>query len=97
MPTYEYECEACGHQFEEFQSFKSRPRRTCPACRKRKVKRRIGAGSGIIFRGSGFYETDYRSPEYRKQAEKESKAASPEAKKGDKKIDKKGPKASKEN
>jgi putative FmdB family regulatory protein len=70
MPTYEYECRSCGHTFEAFQSIKDRPLRRCPACGKG-VKRLIGTGAGIIFRGSGFYETDYRSEDYRKKAESE--------------------------
>lgn len=60
MPTYEYECEACNHTFEEFQSMSDQPLKTCPACKKRKLIRLIGAGAGIIFKGSGFYETDYK-------------------------------------
>jgi putative FmdB family regulatory protein len=76
MPTYEYECRSCGHRFEAFQSIKDRPLRRCPACGKG-VKRLIGAGAGIIFRGSGFYETDYRSEDYTKKArdEKPSKGS----------------------
>jgi len=68
VPTYEYECRSCGHRFEAFQSIKDKPLRKCPECGKG-VKRLIGAGAGIIFRGSGFYETDYRSSDYRKKAE----------------------------
>jgi putative FmdB family regulatory protein len=68
LPTYEYECRSCGHRFEAFQSITDRPLRKCPECGKG-VKRLIGAGAGIIFRGSGFYETDYRSDDYRKKAE----------------------------
>lgn len=59
MPTYEYECTACGHCFEKFQSMKDRPVRVCPVC-KGKVQRLISTGAGIIFKGSGFYETDYK-------------------------------------
>lgn len=75
MPTYEYECEACGHRFDLFQPMASDPIRTCPECRKRRVKRLIGAGAGIIFRGSGFYQTDYRSSEYKARAEADTTAA----------------------
>lgn len=71
MPTYEYECEACGEKFEKFQSITARPIRKCPACGKSKVRRLIGAGAGVIFKGSGFYQTDYRSESYRKAAEKD--------------------------
>lgn len=60
MPTYEYHCDACGHDFENFQSMSSAPLRKCPKCGKNKVKRLIGTGAGLIFKGSGFYITDYR-------------------------------------
>lgn len=60
MPTYEYECEACGHGFEKFQSMTDKTLRKCPVCKKMKLQRLIGAGAGIIFKGSGFYETDYK-------------------------------------
>jgi len=59
MPTYEYECKSCGYVFEQFQSMTEKPLQTCPEC-EGKVKRIIGAGAGIIFKGSGFYETDYK-------------------------------------
>ena len=75
MPTYEYACNACGHEFEKFQSITARPIRTCPECGLRKVRRLIGAGAGILFKGSGFYQTDYRSESYRKAAEKDKPAA----------------------
>ena len=75
MPTYDYECDACGHKFEKFQSITARPVRACPACGKRKVRRLIGMGAGVIFKGSGFYQTDYRSESYKKAAEKDKKAA----------------------
>ena len=60
MPTYEYECEECGHEFEIFQGITDKPLRRCPKCRKLKVRRLIGKGAGIIFKGSGFYITDSR-------------------------------------
>jgi len=83
MPTYDYECKACGYTFEKFQSITASPIRTCPKCRKRRVKRLIGTGAGIIFKGSGFYQTDYRSDSYKKAAEKD-KPPSADAKTGDK-------------
>jgi putative FmdB family regulatory protein len=68
MPTYEYECEACGHKFEKFQSIKAAPIRKCPECGKSKVRRLIGTGAGLLFKGSGFYITDYRADAYNKAA-----------------------------
>lgn len=61
MPTYDYECTSCGHAFEHFQSMLDKPLRKCPKCGA-KLKRLIGSGSGIIFKGSGFYQTDYKRP-----------------------------------
>ena len=74
MPTYDYECQKCGHRFEEFQSIKAEPLKTCPeeGCRG-KVRRLIGGGGGLLFRGSGFYITDYRSEGYKKAAKADSK------------------------
>ena len=66
MPTYEYRCENCGHEFEKFQSIIAKSLRRCPVCSKSTVKRLIGAGAGIIFKGSGFYQTDYRTESYKK-------------------------------
>ena len=60
MPTYAYECSACGHRFEEFQTMSAAVLRKCPACKKSKLQRLIGAGAGVIFKGSGFYQTDYK-------------------------------------
>lgn len=71
MPTYEYECEKCGHRFELFQAMSDPPRKRCPKCRGR-VRRLIGTGAGMIFKGSGFYITDYRSDSYKDQKKKES-------------------------
>lgn len=62
MPTYDYVCDACGHRFEEFQSMKDAALKDCPACKQPSLRRLIGAGAGIIFKGSGFYSTDYKSP-----------------------------------
>lgn len=62
MPTYEYVCNKCGHEFEAFQSMKDEPLDTCPECHQRTVKRLIGGGAGLIFKGSGFYITDYKKP-----------------------------------
>jgi len=73
MPTYEYVCDNCQHQFEQFQSIKAKPIRKCPQCGKLSVQRLIGAGAGIIFKGSGFYQTDYRSEGYKKAAESDKK------------------------
>lgn len=73
MPTYEYECKSCGLNFEKFQSITARPVRTCPKCGA-EVTRLISAGSGVIFKGSGFYETDYRSADYKRRAREESGA-----------------------
>ena len=84
MPTYEYECRKCGHQFEQFQSMTAKPLRSCPQCRGR-VKRLLGSGAGIIFKGSGFYQTDYRSKSYKEAAKKEPGARS--SKKEDKKTE----------
>ena len=83
MPTYDYECDACSHAFELFQSITDKHIRKCPECGKLKVRRLIGAGSTIIFKGSGFYQTDYRSEEYKSQqkAEKESSTADTKDKK----------------
>jgi len=75
MPTYDYRCDHCGHEFEQFQSMSASPLRKCPACGKMKLKRLIGTGAGVIFKGSGFYETDYRSESYKKAAEAEKKPA----------------------
>lgn len=68
MPTYEYRCEGCGYEFEQFQAITAKPLKTCPNCKRRALERLIGRGGGIIFKGSGFYETDYRSQAYKKAA-----------------------------
>lgn len=97
MPTYDYACDACGHEFEEFQSMSAQPLKKCPECGKNKLRRLIGIGAGVIFKGSGFYETDYRGDSYSKdkkadtekkpdKAEKKSDAK-PETKSDSKKSD----------
>ena len=74
MPTYEYQCDSCSHAFEQYQSIKDEPIKVCPVCQK-PVRRLIGSGGGILFKGSGFYQTDYRSSGYQKKAEAEKKPA----------------------
>ncbi|MDV5120473.1 MAG: zinc ribbon domain-containing protein [Candidatus Scalindua sp.] len=88
MPTYDYECNACNHTFELFQSITAGHIRKCPECGELKVKRLIGTGSTIIFKGSGFYQTDYRSEEY-KSRQKAEKSSSSSSDTKDKKKDKK--------
>ncbi|HEX3150046.1 MAG TPA: FmdB family zinc ribbon protein [Gemmataceae bacterium] len=75
MPTYDYKCDACGHQFEEMQSFTADLLKTCPKCGKDTLRRLFGTGAAILFKGGGFYETDYRSEGY-KSAEKADATAS---------------------
>jgi len=87
MPTYEYECAGCGHRFDAFQSITARPLKKCPECGKRELQRLIGTGAGIIFKGSGFYQTDYRSDEYKKAAKAEKESTSGGDKKSDDKKD----------
>ena len=84
MPTYDYKCDGCGHMEEVFQSMSDKPKRTCPKCKARKFKRLIGMGAGVIFKGSGFYETDYRSESYKKAAEAEKSGGKADGKKGEK-------------
>jgi putative FmdB family regulatory protein len=102
MPTYDYQCEACDHEFELFQQMSDSVKRKCPECSKLKLKRLIGTGAGVIFKGGGFYETDYRSDSYKKAADADKKASEP--KKADKtdgkkagSSDKKTPKTSETN
>lgn len=68
MPTYDYVCDACQHKFELFQGIKESPKKKCPECGKPKLRRLFGTGAAIVFKGSGFYQTDYRSDSYKKQA-----------------------------
>src|SRR5262245_3724970 len=71
MPTYDYSCDACDHEFEVFESISAEPQTKCPKCKKNKLRRLFGAGAGLIFKGSGFYQTDYRSDSYKKAADAE--------------------------
>jgi putative FmdB family regulatory protein len=87
MPTYDYECDACGHTFELFQSISEPVKKKCPECGKPKLRRLFGTGAAVVFKGSGFYQTDYRSESYKKGAEKDKPAAES---KGDSKSDSKG-------
>ncbi|MBL8816214.1 MAG: zinc ribbon domain-containing protein [Planctomyces sp.] len=75
MPTYEYKCNACQHTWDEFQPITSKPTKKCPSCGKQKAERIISAGGGIIFKGSGFYQTDYRSESYKKGADAAKKSS----------------------
>ena len=76
MPTYDYECDACGHEFELFQGINDPVQRKCPDCGKLKLRRLFGTGAAVVFKGSGFYQTDYRSDSYKKAAEKDKKKSS---------------------
>ena len=95
MPTYDYECQDCGHRFEKFQSMTARVMRKCPECGERTLERLIGPGGGFLFKGSGFYITDYRSKSYQDGKQSEAKpaktesSAPPKAAQPDKKPDKK--------
>lgn len=72
MPTYDYQCQSCGESFEQFQSITAKPLKKCPHCQANALQRLIGTGGGLIFKGSGFYQTDYRSDAYKKSAAAES-------------------------
>ena len=101
MPTYDYECNACGHAFERWQEMSARKLRTCPECGKRRLIRLVGAGAGVIFRGSGFYETDYKRKESRppsstsSSSSDSSSGSSADARKGGGKAEGKPSKGSK--
>lgn len=75
MPTYDYICDDCKHEFEAFESIKADPQATCPSCQKETLRRKIGAGAAILFKGSGFYLTDYRSDSYKKAAKADSESS----------------------
>lgn len=68
MPTYDYQCDACGHELEIFQPITESPKRKCPSCGRQKLRRLLGSGAAVVFKGSGFYQTDYRSESYKKRA-----------------------------
>jgi putative FmdB family regulatory protein len=89
MPTYDYQCDACDHRFELFQSITAEPEKKCPECGRKKLRRLIGPGAAIVFKGSGFYTTDYRSSNYKKGAAAEksngaTSSSSSDSKKSDK-------------
>jgi putative FmdB family regulatory protein len=93
MPTYQYRCDKCGHEFEEFQSMTEPAIEVCPEC-KGKTRRLISGGAGLLFKGSGFYQTDYRSARYKADQSRDSAASSPppaadSSKKSETKSDKK--------
>lgn len=92
MPTYDYVCDACGHEFDLFQPITAEPERRCPECKRLKLRRLFGTGAAIVFKGSGFYQTDYRSESYKKGAAAEKESAKPktESKKSTKKDAKGG-------
>ena len=94
MPTYDYECDACGHEMEVFQGINDAVLKKCPDCGKRKLRRLFGTGAAIVFKGSGFYQTDYRSESYKK-GEKAAKEAKSESKSDSKKSDSSSKKESK--
>lgn len=75
MPTYEYACQKCGHQFEQFQSMRDEPLKKCPQCKKAALKRLVGGGAGLIFKGTGFYITDYKNKSSGKKDGGESKSS----------------------
>lgn len=79
MPTYDYQCEACGHELEIFQGINEEPVKKCPECKKSKLKRQFGTGAAIVFKGSGFYQTDYRSESYKKGAKADQKSSEPKS------------------
>src|SRR3954471_11706912 len=84
MPTYDYICDNCGHEFEAFEPITSKPQTDCPTCKQPKLRRKIGPGAAILFKGSGFYQTDYRSESYKKAAEAEKSSSEPAKSSSDK-------------
>ena len=84
MPTYDYQCGACNHQWELFQSMNDSPVKSCPKCKKRKAKRLLGLGAGLIFKGTGFYETDYKKKSGGEKSEGSSESKSSDSGSSDK-------------
>jgi len=93
MPTYDYSCTSCGHRFELFQSISEPRKRKCPRCKKPKLERLIGQGAGILFKGGGFYQTDYRSDAYKKSENAEKASGEPKTDAGTSEAKKPAPKA----
>ena len=94
MPTYDYRCNNCDHEFELFQAMSAGVKKKCPECKKMTLERLIGTGAAVIFKGSGFYETDYRSKSYTSEKDADSKAAKKATEpKSDKKSDAKSEKS----
>ena len=83
MPTYDYECDNCGHTFELFQNINDPVKKKCSECGKKKLRRLFGTGAAIVFKGSGFYQTDYRSDSYKKGAKEAKDASKPVDKKSE--------------
>jgi len=89
MPTYDYECDACDHSFELFQTISEPLKKKCPECGRMKLRRLFGTGAALLFKGSGFYQTDYRSESYKNGAKADKKASestSSDSKASDKKA-----------
>ena len=82
MPTYDYSCDACRHEFEVFESITAEPQTKCPKCKKKKLRRLMGTGAALMFKGSGFYITDYRSESYKKGASADKSSGGDSGKSG---------------
>ena len=95
MPTYDYECTSCDYKFEIFQQITEKTLKSCPNCKKKKLQRLIGTGGAVIFKGSGFYQTDYRSKDYKSKKEAENKSSDTDTKKAKTKETKKATTATK--
>lgn len=95
MPTYDYVCDACDHKFELFQGINDALKKKCPECGKNKLRRLFGTGAAIVFKGSGFYQTDYRSEGYKKSAAADSSSSSGESKSAESKSSESKPAESK--